>query len=676
MARKIRSNGPSAEFNGIQVNHKSADPNKSYGQGLNKFNNSYDQAFTLRYADIHPFAVLDCNERDDIPFRSDHDLGTYTLQSPLKSEVNMHKTVALVPYQAILPNTWKRIYVNPTKGDDVPEDAFCDLNLVAAWKAYRNYVIDTYATLADDPQARFQLLIEFLIATESIFSAGSLLSAFKMNFHSFFTQAFDNDSTSDDSFDSNYKNVTPADLLMDLQFGLLFGDQYPFNVGISIYKQDPDGSPIRLTTLYKAPDYDFTSQYQVVSPHVMLDYLRDRNYDSISTGLNGPDFIDPSPILDSMLSSITSLTIPLDGYYTSLERPIAYQMAVAKFMSDDSIDNIFDASTFRNNFSALMDYGDFFEWNGQPFIYDIFSRHNLEKAFKPETFADACSLLFGFRKSLKYGDYFISSRPNAYAVGDVNAPVINNFVSAIDITQSISEQRFTNWNNRTGMSYEEYVKGLTGATVMPDITEPLFVSHEVFKLSGFEVENTGAAQLESGTNSVTTLLRSSKSDWMFDIGITDVCVLVGLAHFDMKRLYTRTMDRAVMKKNRFDFFNKFFQYTGDQDIKHIELDAAHEESAVFSYITRYMQYKQQVSHAGGGFLGPLRSWANVAQNSRDFVNYGRINSDFIRNSNGDFDIFYGSLTGYSLGTYFHFAVYFHNDFSEMRRAMDIAPDIL
>lgn len=675
MARKIRSNGPSAEFNGIQVNHKSADPNKSYGQGLNKFNNSYDQAFTLRYADIHPFAVLDCNERDDIPFRSDHDLGTYTLQSPLKSEVNMHKTIALVPYQAILPNTWKRIYVNPTKGDDVPEDAFCDLNLVAAWKAYRQYVLDTYPTLSDEPQSQFQLLIEFLIATESIFSSGSLLSAFKMNFHSFFTSR--RDTLPDGTDFSQYADAPLVDFMIDFIFDFIFVDSSGVSsVGISIYKEDPDGVPLRLTTKYVEPDYPMSSSYQIVSPHVMLDHLRDRDYDRINTGLNGPEYFSADGVNAALLSLVQELDITLDGYYTSLERPIAYQMAVAKFMSDDSIDNIFDASTFRNNFSALMDYGDFFEWNGQPFIYDIFSRHNLEKAFKPETFADACSLLFGFRKSLKYGDYFVSSRPNAYAVGDVNAPVINNFVSAIDITQSISEQRFTNWNNRTGMSYEEYVKGLTGSDVMPDITEPLFVSHEVFKLSGFEVENTGAAQLESGTNSVTTLLRSSKSDWMFDIGITDVCVLVGLAHFDMKRLYTRTMDRAVMKKNRFDFFNKFFQYTGDQDIKHIELDAAHEESAVFSYITRYMQYKQQVSHAGGGFLGPLRSWANVAQNSRDFVNYGRINSDFIRNSNGDFDIFYGSLTGYSLGSYFHFAVYFHNDFSEMRRAMDIAPDIL
>lgn len=456
-------------------------------------------------------------------------------------------------------------------------------------------------------------------------------------------------------------------------FSLLFD---PDGVGISISKTDPDGPALRLTTKYTAPSGEYSPTYQLVSPHVMLDHLRDRNYDVIRTGVIGSSFESATETVGSLSGFISQLDIALDGYYTSLERPIAYQLAVAKFMTDDSIDNIFDASTFRNNFSALMDYGDFFEWNGQPFIYDIFSRHNLEKAFKPETFADACSLLFSFRKSLKYGDYFVSSRPNAYAVGDVNAPVINNFVSAIDITRSISEQRFTNWNNRAGMSYEEYVKGLTGSDVMPDITEPLFVSHEVFKLSGFEVENTGAAQQTPGTNSVSTLLRSSKSDWMFDIGITDVCVLVGLAHFDMKRLYTRTMDRAVMKKNRFDFFNKFFQYTGDQDIKHIELDAAHSDSAVFSYITRYMQYKQQISHAGGGFLGPLRSWANVAQNSRDFVNYGRINSDFIRNSNGDFDIFYGSVTGYSLGTYFHFAVYFHNDFSEMRRAMDIAPDIL
>lgn len=677
MPRKVTSS-PSAQQIGVTRDHRSTEPQKDYRQGLNRFDNSYIQAFSQRYADIHPYMIMDGLPADDIPFRSMHELGTYTLQSPLKSDVYMHKTIALVPYQSILPNTWKLFYVNPTKGDDIPDDVYCTLDVI---KHLRTELINA-RDLLDSPvyndDATFVLtyILGAFLISESVLSTGSLCSALKMNFHSYVTGKFKN------------KNIRTFDDIFDIIIGSILD-----SVGLSCtrtYGDNVDKISTKVDMTLLSPTY------RLVSPHLILDVLRDQDFTSINTGVTDDGFIDPSTatfflpasiagedgsytwaefktFVSGILSELINL-LPEESYPVSVERLIAYQFACMKFMSDDSIDTIYNANLFRNNFSNLFEYGDSFTYNGQPVIYDVFSNHNLEKAFSNSSVA--FFLLFRFRQSLKYGDYFNSSRPSPYAVGDVNAPVVNNFVSAIDITKKISEQRYLNWSNRTGMSYEDYVEGLTGVRPSMDITEPLFVAHEKYKISGFEVENTGAAQQESGTNSVSTLLKSTRSDYLFNIGIKDPCIVIGLSHFDVKRLYTRIMDRNNLKSNRFDFFNKFYQYTGDQEIKRVELDASSAITMNFAYTTRFMQFKQQVSHAGGAFVGPLRSWAMVADADDDVQFYGIISSDFIRNSNSSFDIFFGSVNGLSLGNYFHFSVIYHNDFSEMRRAMDVAPDIL
>lgn len=670
MPRKVQSSANS-QNNGVQVNHRSTEPKKHYSQGVNYFDNSYTQAFSQRFADIHPFSVLDAIERDDIPFRSTHELGTYTLQSPLKSELYMHKTIALVPYQSILPNTWKLFYVNPTKGEDVPDDVYCNFdlfsqdNLNRLLKPYLDVLVDNSSTVSQKAHA----IVDFFITLEPILSRGSLLTSLKLSLHSYwkyFMMAFKRFYESLGVTD--WPTVSSFDEFFDDSFSDIFS-----KCRVSVGRKYGDD------LLYQISNKDAVGVSSVVSPHLILDVLRERDYVTFFVDASSPEaqasINGLSQLLAGVLSSFLDNLDIIPHYNFSLERPIAYQLACCKFMTDDSIDNVYTANIFRNNFTALFEYGDMFSLNGQPIIYDVFSAHNLQKAFDsdPQLFI---SLLFTFRHSLKYGDYFISARPQPYALGDVNSPVVNNFVSAIDITRSISEQRFTNWSNRTGMSYEDYVEGLTGVRPSLDITEPLFVAHEQFQIFGMEVENTGEAQQQAGTNSVTTLLRSNVSKFLYNIGITDPCVLIGLSHFDVKRLYGRVMDRCNLKENRFDFFNKFYQYTGDQEIKSLELDAAAEPNRNFAYTTRYMQYKQQVSHAGGAFLGPLKSWAMVSDSDDDMHAFAKINSDFIRNTNSSFDVFYGSLSAYSLGNYFHFAVVYHNDFSNMRRAMDVAPDIL
>lgn len=655
--------GRDAQNTGVNRPDRSADPKKSYIQRNNDFDLSYSHLSTLRYADVHPFFAMDALPADKMPFRSLHQLRSYTLQSPMMSDIKMHKSFTMVPMQAILPNVWDRFIVNPTKGDDVPDDVYCNLPLIDLYMAMITAL--TELSLPDSAIPPLVLsLVRSSIVLEALFSSGSLLASLGIDL-SKLMPTFDND------FDTI---IVPR--LRALPFVVL----YDFgNVSASFTMNENIA--------------EVASATYVENTHDFLDMLRDgATIDFVSDAIDELGGIEAvvavaKELLEYILNptsyeAILGLsTLPFD-----ISKAIAYQLSCVQIMTDDSIDDIYTADLFRN---IIYEYAtpQFFQYNGNPIQYDAFSQRVLLSplmiegglAFDGVNYIyNLSTLLFSFRKSLKFGDYFIDARPEPYAVGDMTAEVKNGAVSAIDTTKSILAQRFLNWSNRVGNKFHEYILALTGVVPTASVTEAKYIVHETFDVTGFEVENTGAEQRDDV--SVTTQLKTQNSRYMFDIEINDYCIILGLVHFDVKRIYTGRVDRSNLKSNRFDFFNKFFQYAGDQDIKRIELSAAlSNPDDAMAYTTRHMQYKTAVSQAVGGFSnGSLPSWAFVNDESQEKLHgigiFG-INSDFIRNHNGEFDRFYNSLTGYSLGNYFHFIVKFDN-IVNMSRQMAIAPDIL
>lgn len=627
-----------AQNNGLSHDNKADNPNKHYRQGMNVFDNSYIHATTERFADVSPFMALDMVDRDKVPFRSTHKLSSFTLKSPMMDEIFKHKFYSIVPYKAILPNTWELFYVNPTKGDDIPDDAYCNFDIISTWRDF--FKIIHMGGIS---------LIEFIICTELIFSTGSLLSKLKYNFWPYLYKS---------------KSVN-----FDVWFDTVFVPNVLDNLVVSRELQ-----PGLFETVTSNPAViDSAEPVRYVSRHTILDVLRSGDYSDITY----------SPDPDSDFTLLTSFTDFIDQfnvnnwvhYPVDLSRVIAYQITCVSQVTDASIDYLFNANLFRNVLFPQTEVKTF-TWNTQVILYDTFSNKYFNDVwFNYSNFIDTCQKLFSYAKSLKFGDYFTQARPEPYAVGDLNIDDTDG-LNAIEITRRIVYQRFLNWNNRVGPSYSDYKKELTGMDAMPDPTEPSLITHSVGTVSGFQVENTGDAQF-SQENSVTTLLRDTSSKYEFNIIISEPSILLGLTSYDMKRLYTRLMDRANLKESRFDFFNHMLQYTGDQEIKACELDATRSPDIPIAYTTKDMHYKKQVSQASGGFVFALPSWAfTTEETDNDMSLHFGINPEFIRNLNGDFDRFFSSLSGYSLGTYFHFILKYDNDFSVMQRAMDVAPDIL
>ena len=395
-----------AQNNGLTHDNKASNPVKKYSQGMNTFNNSYIFANTERFADITPFMYLDCVSRDVIPFRSNHKLSSYTLQSPMMDEIYKHKFYSLVPYRAILPNTWELFYTNPTKGDDVPDDVYCNIDIVTSYFNYYNYILQNVGARITTNSVRnsdLVSLVECVISTELIFSCGSLLSSLKYNFWNYFYKDRGN------NFDVWYNvNFVP---FFTKNFKLIFEVQPGKFLEVVTSDYVGEDSPNAL----------------VVSKHTFLDYARIGNC-SISAPYTENDLPSDTLALESsqFFGSFASLSAELlpasdpSFYKVDLSAVIAYQITCMSQATDASIDYIFNANLFRNVLFPLPNIESFF-YNGQYVNYETFSNKYLEEVwFTPENFFSTCQKLFSFSKSLKFGDYFTQMRPQPYAVGDLS----------------------------------------------------------------------------------------------------------------------------------------------------------------------------------------------------------------------------------------------------------------
>ena len=109
--------------NATAPNNKLNDAAPAVRHTFNRFNNGYKHYTSACYGEYTPFFNQICNPADSKKFKSVSQVRTLSLKSPLYSQVKMNKDYFFVPYDAILPNSWQKIYRNPSQGDDVPADA-------------------------------------------------------------------------------------------------------------------------------------------------------------------------------------------------------------------------------------------------------------------------------------------------------------------------------------------------------------------------------------------------------------------------------------------------------------------------------------------------------------------------------------------------------------------------
>lgn len=668
-------------------------PSVTVHKGKNQFPQSFQHPSTCSYGVVDLVGVAKCEPGDVYPYKFVSDLNTFTMASPLKTKVNMYSAAFKVPMKAIYPRNWDIMYPIPNKGDDVPEDTRALFNLRSFITRATSTFVDAVALFDEEASIdAVNVASRTMFILESIFSDGGIFA--KVNMH-FCSAEFTDNVAIGDGDRYCFDDYFDLKFIPWLKAVAAPSDVYDSSsrTEISELRISSNGSISYGTRFRLAPDPSFVGKDNFISFTRMLELLRSGEF--VFTALNGSS---PGLLEFGFWRNYEWRT----DY--NIESIISYQLACAHFFNNPKIDFVYSADLYRDNLESLLRiYADitvasdsfpiYFRWNSLLKQYDVFSSRVLNDSLfnpfrdpstvleVPEAYYCVTSFwmnLFNFQMSLRYGDYFTGAHPQMLAVGDINAPVIDGTVNALDMTRKLQLTRLLNKVNITGPRMQDYLRALFGGEI-PDAPDdvPIRLSREQFTVSGFEVNNTGDAQLSSDDPNITTTnLRLDDSRFMFEAGIDKPCWLVFVQYFDSHRIYSNTMDRFTFHKSRFDDLIPDLQFVGDQDIKQEELDSTRSGvSAPFGYNLRYMEYKQRYSYASGGFIRRLKSWAMVTDNNDGNPAEDHISPRYIRSSPSEFDRFYKSLTGYSLGTRFHF-ITFNTNVCAPFRQMVYAPEIL
>ncbi len=633
----------------------------------NTFDMSYFMYKTQHYGTLEPFFVMEGVAGDKIPLQSSHDVRTFPMSSPFLSKLKLNKDYFMVPMQAILPNSWEYIFKNPSQGDDVPDDAYCRISLEAFFVQifmFQQNCIDSFSDLTNLAIAQRNYVGATLLL-DIMFSSGSLL--YNLGYNTSRVAKIKTDSGTVYSFDQ-YLDICYS--YFDIRSFSITLDGKVFN-----YVSDPAKQDQKHTYVTKHQAIDLLRQY---FPYVT-------SSDFVITQGQVPqkfDFLQESFLTD-----------------VDISRVFAYQLACYQYYVNPQVDFIYNSQLWRDNLFTLIDNLGFtlseshigtdnltFDLNGVKVFYDFCSKHFLNSLNSIFTLLTptsphfsllfACfSYIFGYNSALKFGDYFTDSRTRPYAPGDMNAPVVGNNVSAIDITKSISMQRFLNSVVKLGNNFGDYLRGIFGTTPSPDYHFPKFISHQEFDISGFEVANTSESQ-----GNLVTNLKSQEDKFAFEVDVDMPCILIGISYFVMPSVYSQTIDRHYFHLDRFDMFNPMLQFIGDQPVDSKELTTFYYgDDGVFGYQSRFAEYKQRYSVAVGGFADNLPAWAYVVDKvigaERNILPFVNQSPYFIRCVSSDFDRFLSGLTGNSLAHDFHFIVVYNNK-CVCNRPMEVNPNIL
>lgn len=683
---------------------------------------------THRFGEYVPHFFADLNKNEDFPINSSHSLRTYTLKAPLMQNVTRNKDYFLVPSEAILPLNWEKFFDNPVRGDDVLDDVGpTPENFWSKVYAFSDSLItQAYTQLTSSgitPENALLVFLRTLIFLEYFYSNGNLLSSLGCHGSVYFKAI--------------HQAIPPTGYNSTESPEYVFDDWFDQAISLLQHYMQPDSSGnyfhFTLTVdgwVYVVDEVNSdTYGLKSISLRHALQLMRDNPVFQISSCQSR--YADLTTFFANFANDLAhafgaSTVSWMPDYYgwnfriddaavpCKLERLWAYQLSVAHYFTNDHIDFIYSAELYRqlighyirsvigvSNFATQF----FFTRNGTRYQYDYCSAKGftIMLAFgaanaaailveggtssnNNNCFMGYLSALFGYRRSLRYLDYFTGSRAQPLAVVNTNqintnVSVNNNQVSVIDITKSIQAQRFLNSVNRVRHNFEGYLKGIFGGEVpAPDYHNPFKLAHTDDVVFGQETENTASEQMNDRI-AITTNLRSSSGNYVFEIHTDRPCIAIGISSYEIPRIYTKSTDRTFFHQNRFDWFNPFMQFTGDQPVYLQELGIKPGSNSLntmsnFAYTIRHEEYKQWFNIASGGFGVPstdLENWIFVARDRRG--TQFAINPDWIRSLNAEFDYFYVSLSGWSLGTYFHFIV---DDFNSCKasRPMAYAPQIL
>ena len=659
-------------------------------EGYNTFDKSRLNLYTQRFSEVCPCYFDDVVEGDNCINQATQDVRTFALRSPLMNNLKMYRSFYYVPLSAIAPRSWEYLQRQPIKGDDI---TFTDYDISASvfeLNAFLSMLLNLSKSNLSMDTATMRSQVTYTSTT--LFLLGSLLySNSGLLKRLGYTSPF-----------CNVDNNVFDDIMSKFVVAFAKGGDYPKGLTLSYTKENS-----RVVTITSG-ECSSSEVFNFISAGLFYGTLE------VGTSIDATSVLWPG--LQSALTDITNnFTEPgytgihrLNSVRVSLRSCVAYQSVISQFFSSSVVDSIYNCKSFNDTLctffrDALTDIGAptiiSSKVNGVDVYYDAFAgrfwrglREVLPIAapyfegnfVRFSKFVNSIfrvyQSLFAVGHSLRFGDYFTSSRTRPLAVGDTSITVSNNKVSVLDVNRSLWYQRFLNAVNRGRQDIYDYLKQMTGIEPSHHMSEPIPLVSETYNIGGMEVENTAERQ-----GSIVTLLRNTENRYQYKFMAKEQGVIIGVTYFSLLSVYQNSTNRSYFANDRLDYFNSFLQNAGDQSVMFREIFSSPFGQAnavdayinsVFGYQQRYAEFKNAISSASGGFVdGSLPGWSilyNPSPYSDEISNVSlspgtvekgfTLDSAFLRNFDNSFDKLFESLTGYNFSNRFHFIIstYYNN----------------
>lgn len=728
------------------------DPTFQANQGYNTFDITNQQLITPRYGEVTPTEVCE-TVLGDRHFVHDNALTMLNqIDASLVTKVNEYRDHFYVPMRCVYPINYEKLIPNPTKGDDLPSKALPMIPLSAfLYRMLKNpqpieffqgeytgepavdpvtYQVNlSTGTFDGNVSTPFgQVVLNQLLYVATILSRGQLLdylgfqpdtidqisrrgdsySGWKSEFQqkidaffdalticsnphdpqNFFVTVIGTDITDNaDGFNTNYIDASgavfpgPVKVRYTPSFSVDDAGQLVSTWNYSSFRaalMDSIEKGLFVTLrFYNANYQEFDNNRYIPEAKALYDFL--------VAYLNYSD--DPNAFQDD----VTPVDM-FDPGYINPTRLVAYQLAVAEYMSNDNIDNVFTADLWMQNCRSIMFPSKAnitseltFNYNGIDVEYDLMTSGAWQLAFFDDRTLKGlihrmlpfASNLFLLRRSLRYGDYFSTGRPDLVSVGQLGINVDDGVVNPIEVSQQLLLARYRQATNWMGSKFDSQAKGVYGVTPSDQGARPYFIAHRKIELQREQVVNTAQNQGARTTN----LLGVTDSNG-FDVFIDDFGILISVVSYDALPAYPSGIDPTFRLYDRYSMFNPMLQNVGDQPIHLDEFTGVLDDNRSlepFAYSVRYAQYKFGISRAHGAFVNLLPGyamrypWHSLVSEPGQLEL--KISPDFIRDKPYYFDQFFKQRTGLSPASYYHFIVSCNNEHIAARK-MQVQPGLL
>lgn len=690
-------NNPTARANELN------DPQFSNEQGYFPYDLTHQEFISPRFGEITPTLNLDTVGGDRFVHQDNVKTILNQINGNFLSTVNQYVDSFYVPLRSLYPTNYEKLIPNPTKGQDLPNAALPQFPIAHFVAEYLNGSI-LYQLLNDGDtvftgyleeikdlvnftgqatsQQRYASLFMIgrmtLLAT--VFSRGQLLDYLGCQF-----------DTSDNLTASGLRSYLQT--LIDRYFTTLYdivAKDYGYNVissSIDTIDLDLTSNEIDFVLVEDNPDFyfndlsSFRSAISDIFEKGLFPIFDLRSYSADATVQTETNFTNAyNDLYDAFIrifgsyysdmNIVNSESNPFQSGYISLVKPLAYQQIVAQYYSNNTVDNIYNSDLFMQLLRSVMfpstedgiTSEPTFLYNGVTTEYDYISYGACYESLLRDRLPGNVNrqyvwmtLMLLIRRSLRYGDYFSTARPNMLAVGQLSINVEDGKVSPIDITKNLLMQRYLNAANYIGSGFLQYYASIFGVTPSDTGTYPRFIAHRKIELQNNLVENTADNQGYQTTNLV-----GYSDDTAFDVFIDDFGVILSLTSYDVLPVYKSGIDNSFHFSDRFDYFNPMLQGIGDQAIYLSELIGDPSlRTDIFGYTMRNAEYKYKKSRAHGAFVNSLPGFMlgfNVEQFMNGAVTDFHIDPDFIRDKPAYLDPVVPQMTGISPGEYYHFIV--------------------